>query len=147
MPRNLCLLFLSFIGKHARVDKKLSISLENEILDYLDKSSDSDDSSPPELLSSRSSRRTVIYLILALYHMYPDYDFRNGLKPVRVFLCWTPCTRPLMRWSFNFFFYNRKLKRIVTFRFGCFSNLVSDGYFLDETNNVDSRVIFAIMDT
>ncbi|CAN0877018.1 Repressor of RNA polymerase III transcription MAF1 homolog [Linum grandiflorum] len=61
--------------KHAGSDKKLSFSLENEILDYLGKSSDTDSSSPPEYLLSRSSRKTLIYLILTLSHMYPDYDF------------------------------------------------------------------------
>lgn len=49
-------------------------------------------------------------------------------------------------WSFNFFFYNRKLKRIVAFRCSCFSNLVSDEFLLDETHNEDDGVIFADMD-
>lgn len=62
--------------KHTGTDKKLSLSLENEILDYLGRSSDTDCSSPVEYLSSRSSRKMLIYLILTLYHMYPDYDFR-----------------------------------------------------------------------
>ncbi|CAN4121724.1 unnamed protein product [Withania somnifera] len=61
--------------KHTGTDKKLSLSLENEIFDYLGKSSDTDSSSPVEYLSCRSSRKTLIYLLLALYHMYPDYDF------------------------------------------------------------------------
>nr|KJB48250.1 hypothetical protein B456_008G060200 [Gossypium raimondii] len=61
--------------KHTGTDKKLSLSLENEILDYLGKSSDTDSSSPVEFLLSRSSRKTLIYLVLTLYHMYPDYDF------------------------------------------------------------------------
>ncbi|XP_022760131.1 repressor of RNA polymerase III transcription maf1-like [Durio zibethinus] len=60
--------------KHTGTDKRLSLSLENEILDYLGKSSDTD-SSPVEFLLSRSSRKTLIYLVLTLYHMYPDYDF------------------------------------------------------------------------
>ncbi|MBA0771900.1 hypothetical protein Gotri_007362, partial [Gossypium trilobum] len=49
----------------------------SEILDYLGKSSDTDSSSPVEFLLSRSSRKTLIYLVLTLYHMYPDYDFRQ----------------------------------------------------------------------
>ncbi|XP_047255237.1 repressor of RNA polymerase III transcription MAF1 homolog isoform X2 [Capsicum annuum] len=61
--------------KHTGTDKKLSLSLENEIFDYLGKSSDTDSSSPVEYLICRSSRKTLIYLLLALYHMYPDYDF------------------------------------------------------------------------
>ncbi|KAJ6897613.1 hypothetical protein NC652_024417 [Populus alba x Populus x berolinensis] len=79
--------------KHTGTDKKLSLSLENEsvggaklqniicdggvlMLDYLGKSSDTDSSSPAEFLLSRSSRKTLIYLVLTLYRMYPDYDFR-----------------------------------------------------------------------
>uniref|UniRef100_A0A9I9D3P2 Repressor of RNA polymerase III transcription MAF1 homolog n=1 Tax=Cucumis melo TaxID=3656 RepID=A0A9I9D3P2_CUCME len=61
--------------KHTGIDKKLSLSLENEILDYLGKSSDADSSSPDEFLLSRSSRKTLIYLVLTLNHVYPDYDF------------------------------------------------------------------------
>ncbi|PPS02250.1 hypothetical protein GOBAR_AA18410 [Gossypium barbadense] len=61
--------------KHTGTDKRLSLSLENEILDSLGKSSDTD-SSPVEFLLSRSSRKTLIYLVLTLYHMYPDYDLR-----------------------------------------------------------------------
>ncbi|KAK8956008.1 hypothetical protein KSP40_PGU005356 [Platanthera guangdongensis] len=45
------------------------------ILDYLSQSADSDPSSPAEYLSTRSSRRTLIYLVLTLGHIYPDYDF------------------------------------------------------------------------
>nr|XP_010938092.1 repressor of RNA polymerase III transcription maf1 isoform X3 [Elaeis guineensis] len=66
----------AFSCKHTGTDRKLSLSLEHEILDYLGQSSDSDPSSPVEYLSSRSSRRTLIYLVLTLSHMYPDYDFR-----------------------------------------------------------------------
>nr|XP_010938095.1 repressor of RNA polymerase III transcription maf1 isoform X6 [Elaeis guineensis] len=65
----------AFSCKHTGTDRKLSLSLEHEILDYLGQSSDSDPSSPVEYLSSRSSRRTLIYLVLTLSHMYPDYDF------------------------------------------------------------------------
>ncbi|CAG7911354.1 unnamed protein product [Brassica rapa] len=61
--------------KHAGTDKRLSLSLENEMLDYLGKSSDTDSSSPVDLLLSRSSRKALIYLVLTLYQMYPDYDF------------------------------------------------------------------------
>ncbi|KAJ6982055.1 repressor of RNA polymerase III transcription MAF1 [Populus alba x Populus x berolinensis] len=62
--------------KHTGTDKKLSLSLENEMLDYLGKSSDTDSSSPAEFLLSRSRcRKTLIYLVLTLYRMYPDYDF------------------------------------------------------------------------
>ncbi|XP_061365020.1 uncharacterized protein LOC133308424 isoform X2 [Gastrolobium bilobum] len=48
-------------------------------------------------------------------------------------------------WSFNFLFYNRKLKRIVTFRFSCFSNWITDGFLIDEIHDEDEE-IFADMD-
>ena len=79
------------------------------------------------------------------------------------------------RWSFNFLFYNRKLKRIVTFRFSCFrwdfiifvkylellfvcvyiqhyhnavcgSNLIADGFLVDGIRNEEDEEIFADMD-
>ncbi|KAF6158796.1 hypothetical protein GIB67_040310, partial [Kingdonia uniflora] len=62
-------------GKHTGTDRKLFFSLEHEILDCLGKSFDSDSHSTAEFLSSRSSRKTLIYLVLTLSHMYPDYDF------------------------------------------------------------------------
>ncbi|KAF5450987.1 hypothetical protein F2P56_031292 [Juglans regia] len=71
--------------KHTGTDKKLSLSLENEILDYLGKSSDMDSSSPADLLLSRTSRKTVIYLVLTLSHMYPDYDF-SAVKAHQFFI-------------------------------------------------------------
>ncbi|KAL5713815.1 hypothetical protein ACHQM5_015860 [Ranunculus cassubicifolius] len=37
--------------------------------------SDSDPPSPSKFLLSATSRKTLIYLILTLNHMYPDYDF------------------------------------------------------------------------
>eukprot|EP00268_Persea_americana_P030075 TRINITY_DN2911_c0_g1_i3.p1 TRINITY_DN2911_c0_g1~~TRINITY_DN2911_c0_g1_i3.p1 ORF type:complete len:107 (-),score=21.90 TRINITY_DN2911_c0_g1_i3:181-501(-) len=40
-------------------------------------------------------------------------------------------------WSFNFFFYNRKLKRVVSFRCCCLSNLAAEGLFLEEMSNDD----------
>ncbi|KAF8693673.1 hypothetical protein HU200_039085 [Digitaria exilis] len=77
----------AFSCKHTSTDRRLSISLEHEILDYLGKSSDSDPSSPVEHLSSRSSRKTLIYLVLTLGHMYPDYDFRLNLTSLFVNIC------------------------------------------------------------
>lgn len=60
-------------GKLAGLDKKLSRSLEEEV---------AASSSPLELskspvgpLHEGSSRRTLVYLILTLNHIYPDYDF------------------------------------------------------------------------
>lgn len=180
--------FFCFIGKHTGTDRKLSISLEHEILDYLGQSADSDPPSPVDYLSSRSSRKTLIYLVLTLGHMYPDYDF----SPVRTHLFfkeeewdtfkqmfetylfeaaeeWAvvnggnslletmskaidevvklgecevysynpdfdgdPFLEKGAIWSFNFFFYNRKLKRIVSFRCCCLSNLAADGFIGNE---------------
>lgn len=61
------------IGKLAGLDKKMSRSLDAEL---------ESGSSPLELsasplgpLAESSSRKTLIYLILTLNHIYPDYDF------------------------------------------------------------------------
>ncbi|XP_004299008.1 PREDICTED: repressor of RNA polymerase III transcription MAF1 homolog [Fragaria vesca subsp. vesca] len=188
--------------KHTGLDKKLSLSLENEILDYLVKSSDTDCSSPAESLLSRSSRKTLIYLVLTLYHLYPDYDFSainahqffteetwDSFKQifdtymVEASKEWTetnegsslldtlykaldevvglaeceiygynpdPDADPFPErgavWSFNFFFYNRKLKRVVTFRICCLSNLVTDGFIMDELRHEEDGEIFDVMD-
>ncbi|KAG0473592.1 hypothetical protein HPP92_014929 [Vanilla planifolia] len=168
----------AFSCKHAGMDRKLSLSLEHEILDYLGQSSESDPSSPLEYLSSKSSRKTLIYLVLTLGHMYPDYDFSavrahlffreeewssfrqvletylfeaakewsivNGgsllesmtkaidevirLEDCEVYsynpdFDGNPYVEKGAIWSFNFFFYNRKLKRVLSFRCCSFSNL------------------------
>ncbi|CAK7326689.1 unnamed protein product [Dovyalis caffra] len=188
--------------KHTGTDKKLSLSLENEMLDYLGKSSDTDSSSPAELLLSRSSRKTLIYLVLTLYHVYPDYDF-SAVRAHQFFTeeswdsfkqifdsymfeaskAWieenegsslletlykaldevvklSECeiysydpdsdADPLLEkgaiWSFNFFFYNRKLKRVVSFRFCCFSNLVAEGFLVDDSSYEEDGEIFDDMD-
>ncbi|RDX64400.1 Repressor of RNA polymerase III transcription MAF1-like protein, partial [Mucuna pruriens] len=227
---------LEAYSKHAGTDKKLSISLETEILDYLGKSSDTDSSSPDQTLLTKTSRRTLVYLVLTLYHMYPDYDFSvvkgfdrqfrktvaleaesSSLSISQVFWSFKCCNikahqffaeeswdsfkqifdtymfeaskewaetvggaslpdtlfkaldevvklvdceiysyvpdseaDPLQErgaiWSFNFLFYNRKLKRIVTFQFSCFSNLIVDGLLVDEMHNEYDEEIFADMD-
>ncbi|KAK4260733.1 hypothetical protein QN277_003811 [Acacia crassicarpa] len=196
----------AYTCKHAGADKKLShrlsLSLDSEIADYLGKSSDTDTSSSPDCISSRSSRRTLVYLVLTLYHMYPDYEFSavkahqyfgeeswdsfkqifdtymleaskewletNGgvslldtlYKALDEVVTLSDCeiysydpdseADPLLErgaiWSFNFFFYNRKLKRVVTFRFCCFSNLVADGSLMDEIPYEEDGEIFADMD-
>ncbi|MFS7993144.1 putative repressor of RNA polymerase III transcription Maf1 [Helianthus anomalus] len=155
--------------KHTGTDKRLSLSLENEMLEYIGNSPDVGSSSPVEYLSSRSSRKTLIYLILTLSQMYPDYDF-SAVKAHRFFTegtwegfkqifqsymsdaskVWNetdedgtlletlyktldevinladcevysydpnsdadPFIEKGALWSYNFFFYNRKLKRVV----------------------------------
>ncbi|EPS62523.1 hypothetical protein M569_12266, partial [Genlisea aurea] len=167
--------------KHTTSDKKLSFSLENEILDHLGKSMDSDSSSPIEYLFNRSSRKTLIYLLLTLRHIYPEYNFsaarahmyfseetwdtfrqvfdvhlfeasKEWLKEndgvsslldvlyraldevVKLAECEIYSYNPSVDedpwfekgaiWSNHFFFYNRKLKRVVVLCFCCISNLV-----------------------
>ncbi|GLT34364.1 hypothetical protein SLA2020_088830 [Shorea laevis] len=188
--------------KHTGTDKRLSLSLENEILDYLGKSSDTDSSSPADFLLSRSSRKTLIYLVLTLYHMYPDYDFSavkahqffteeswdtfkqifdtymfeaskewvetNGgsslletvYKALDEVVKLSDCeiysynpdydADPFLEngaiWSFSFFFYNRKLKRVVGFHFCCLSNLVADGFHMDSLSYEEDGEIFDDMD-
>ncbi|XP_038893434.1 repressor of RNA polymerase III transcription MAF1 homolog [Benincasa hispida] len=188
--------------KHTGIDKKLSLSLENEILDYLGKSSDADSSSPDEFLLSRSSRKTLIYLVLTLNHVYPDYDF-SAMQAHQFFTeeSWDsfkqifdaymleaskewienneggsllemtykaldeavklaeceiysynpnsdadPSIERGAIWSFNFFFYNRKLKRVVSFRFWCLSTLVAEGFHLDGIGYEEDGDIFDNMD-
>jgi hypothetical protein len=65
--------------KVAGVDKKLSRSLEQEVVDSLAVSPKLS-TSPVGPLSTTASRRTLIYLILTLNHMYPDYDFSVNSK-------------------------------------------------------------------
>ncbi|KZV53976.1 hypothetical protein F511_37039 [Dorcoceras hygrometricum] len=193
--------------KHTGTDKKLSLSLENEasstsILDYLGKSSDMDSSSPVEYLFSRSSRKTLIYLLLTLNHLYPDYDFSavraheffteeswDSFKQifdvymfeaskewlmdivalplletmykaldevVKLAECeiysYNPAAEadPFLEkgaiWTYHFFFYNRKLKRVVSFRFSCLSNLAGEWFFVDELSREEDGEIFDSMD-
>ncbi|PKI44286.1 repressor of RNA polymerase III transcription MAF1 homolog isoform X1 [Punica granatum] len=188
--------------KHTGTDKRLSFSLEHEILDYLGKSSDSDSPSRADSLLSRSSRKTLIYLVLALYHMYPDYDF-SAVKAHQFFTeetwgsfkqifdtymfeaskAWIevngdgsllqtlyealdevvklpeceiysynpnsdadPFAETGAIWSFSFFFYNRKLKRVVSFRFCCLSNLVGEAFLPEEVDYYEDVEIFDGMD-
>lgn len=188
--------------KHTGTDKKLSISLENEIMGHLGKSSDTDSSSPIEYIISKSSRQTLIYLLLSLYHMYPDYDF-SAMRAHEFFIeeSWDSFKQifdvymfeaskewlednegaalmetlykaldevvklaeceiysynpeaeadPFLEkgaiWSYHFFFYNRKLKRIVSFRFSCLSNLMSEICFPEESSLEECDDIFDAMD-
>merc|ERR1711977_236114 len=154
--------------KVAGADKKLSRSLDEEVA-----------SSPPSLLASSpvgplteaGSRRTLIYLILTMQHIYPDYDFsllrahnfsketgpdkvkanvdtlllettkswavENGKEPTFSETLWSAIDNVISMyecdiysynpdesdpfgedgyiWSFNYFFYNKKMKRILYF--------------------------------
>ncbi|XP_039135590.1 repressor of RNA polymerase III transcription MAF1 homolog [Dioscorea cayenensis subsp. rotundata] len=189
--------------KHTGTDRKLSLSLEQEMLDYLGQSAESNSASPVEYLSCRSSRKTLIYLVLTLSHMYPDYDFSavrahlffkeeewDSFKQIvddymfeasqewalansGAFLLETmskaidevvklgeceiysynpdseedPYFEKGAIWSSNFFFYNRKLKRMVSFRCSCVSNVVTDDFLGDEVaSHNDEDDIFIDMD-
>lgn len=169
--------------KIAGVDKKLSRSLEQEVVDSLAYSPLDLSTSPVGPLSNTASRRTLIYLILTLNHMYPDYDF-SMLRPhhftkehgllaakqkidvslVEASKFWSaeaaeettlmdsiwnaidevmsledcevysyspdaegdPFADTGSIWSFNYFFYNKKQKRILYFSSRCASKLSMD---------------------
>lgn len=49
-------------------------------------------------------------------------------------------------WSFVFFFYNRKQKRVVSFHFCCLSNLVADGYLTENISSEEDEEMFDNMD-
>ncbi|XP_021301483.1 repressor of RNA polymerase III transcription MAF1 homolog isoform X1 [Sorghum bicolor] len=160
----------AFSCKHTATDRRLSISLEHE--------------APVEHLSSRSSQKTMIYLVLTLGHIYPDYDFsavqahlffqeeelESFKQMVDTYLPdasrqWAATNEgsslldsmtkaidevikirecdiysynpdsdadPVLEkgsiWSFNYFFYNRKLKRVVSFCCYCTSKLSGDDF-------------------
>ncbi|KAL1531919.1 repressor of RNA polymerase III transcription MAF1 [Salvia divinorum] len=188
--------------KHAGTDKKLSLSLENELLDHLGKSLDTESSSPDEYLIRRSSRKTLIYLLLTLHQMYPDCYFSAARtheffteeswdsfkqifdvymleasqewsrenegdslpetlhkaldEVVKVSECeiysYNPNSDedPFLEggaiWSYNFFFYNKKLKRVVSFRFGCLSAVAIKEFQLGEPSLEEDEDIFDDMD-
>lgn len=158
-------------GKLAGTDKKLSRSLDAEVAQSLAAHSPTG-ASPVGPLTDSSSRKTLIYLILTLNHIYPDYDFSDlraehftkegQLAAVKTDIetllmesgkVWTatrgddedfldvlwktldeaigvyecdvysykavsegdPFTDEGSLWAFNYFFYNKKLKRILYF--------------------------------
>jgi hypothetical protein len=157
--------------KLAGLDKKLCRSLEQEV--QISSSPQELSRSPVGPLSEPQSRKTLIYLILTLNHIYPDYDF-NQLRAqhfqkeadvtvveeavdshlLEVSRIWEqspsgantsffdtiwgsideaidmqncdvysykgdgeidPLSEKGNVWSFNYFFYNKKLKRILYF--------------------------------
>jgi len=164
--------------KLAGPDKKLSRSLEQEVVDSLAASPQDLATSPLGPLTNSASRRTLIYLILTLNHIYPDYDFstlrahhftkedtlsviqekidvflveaskiweqqRGEDRPMREIL-WNAIDEvmdivdcevysykpdvdggPFMDknsiWAFNYFFYNKNLRRVLYFSCRCVS--------------------------
>lgn len=159
--------------KLAGTDKKLSRSLDQEVAHDMSVSPDMVlSASPVGPLTEAGSRRTLIYLILTLNHIYPDYDFsllrahnfskettqekvksnvdtlllettkswvqENGSeftfsetlwsaidKVISIYECDIYSYNPEYEsdpfgedgyiWSFNYFFYNKKMKRILYF--------------------------------
>lgn len=180
--------------KLAGLDKKLSRSLDENVLEG---------SSPLELsmspigpLSESSNRKTLIYLILTLNHIYPDYDFtllraqhfrrepggggaRESIEThlLEVAQVWeaspqageTPFLDALWAaldeaielkdcevytyksdnetdpfgeeanlWSFNYFFYNKRLKRILYLAARAVSKAAAE-----EADDDDSKYLYA----
>lgn len=193
----------AFSCKQTGTDRKLSHSLEHEILDYLGQSVDSDPSSPTEYLSSRSSRKTLINLVLTLSHLYPDYDFSAvkahlffreeewesfgqifdtymfeaakewalanddsslldsiskvidevaDLRRCEIYsynpdFDGDPFLEEGAIWSFNFFFHNKKLKRVISFRCCCLSNLAAEDFLSEKmADNEEEDDIFTHME-
>ncbi|KMZ65514.1 Repressor of RNA polymerase III transcription MAF1-like protein [Zostera marina] len=190
----------AYICKHSGTDRKISFSLEHEILSWMGQSSDCEASSPASSLSTKSSRKTLIYLILTLNHMYPDYDFSavqahlffrdeewnsfkqmfeiymfeaaeewalsNGDVSLLESICKAiddvvklddcdiysynpdihgdPFSEEGSIWSSHFFFYNKKLKRVVSIRLCCLSNSAMGGFLSDQSDA--DEVIFTDMD-
>eukprot|EP00897_Mesotaenium_endlicherianum_P003625 jgi/Mesen1/3290/ME000191S02425 len=188
--------------KIAGIDKKLSRSLEQEVLDSLTNSPQDLATSPVGPLSSSASRRTLIYLILTLNHMYPDYDFsllrahhfskevsllsvkqsidRLLLEAAKMWQldgedsplletlwaavdevielkdCDVYSYKPDMEgdpfaekgsvWSFNFFFYNKKLKRILYLSCRCLSKQAISETSSDELYSEDEYDVAGPMD-
>ncbi|PNH07783.1 Repressor of RNA polymerase III transcription MAF1 [Tetrabaena socialis] len=179
--------------KLAGLDKKLSKSLDQEV---------QTGSSPLELsaspvgpLAESSSRKTLIYLILTLNHIYPDYDFSllrahhfqkedtiskaeeaidsHLLEVSKVWaktpglgespfleclwssideaICLKECdvycyksdqeTDPFgeqaSMWSFNYFFYNRKMKRILYLSCRAISKQAADEEATESSSKYD----------
>ncbi|MCO5561940.1 hypothetical protein L7F22_015566 [Adiantum nelumboides] len=188
--------------KAAGLDKKYFRSLEQEVIDSLVSSPPSLSASPIGPLSSSGSRKTFIYLVLAMNHVYPDYDF-SLLHPTSFekeecqtakskiddylretakvwaskfgedsLLCssiWEaidevigiedsdiyaykpdPESDPLTErgtiWSFSYFFYNRRLRRILCFCCQCLSKLAMDEDSLDEMLSEDEADYLEGMD-
>ncbi|CAM6033395.1 unnamed protein product [Sphagnum compactum] len=175
--------------KVAGIDKKLSRSLEQEVSAMFHFTYNIMCEYP---CSCVSSRRTLIYLILTLNHMYPDYDF-SMLRPhhfskehgilvakqkidqylVEASKIWStelgediplieciwsaidevmnledcdvysyvpdaeadPFANVGSIWSFNYFFYNKKMKRILYFSSRCLSKMSSEESSSDDGTN------------
>ncbi|KAF6256138.1 Maf1-domain-containing protein [Scenedesmus sp. NREL 46B-D3] len=186
--------------KLAGLDKKLSRSLDQEVQQV----ASSAGSSPLELsrspvgpLTDASSRKTLIYLILTLNHIYPDYDFSQlrahhfrkeaGLARAEELVdthlleaskvwentpgfgeapfldtLWSaideaidlkdcdvysyksdgetdPFGEKATVWAFNFFFYNKKMKRILYLAVKAVSKAAADE---DKDDEEDSKYAY-----
>ncbi|CAI7901856.1 unnamed protein product [Closterium sp. NIES-54] len=181
-------------GKAAGIDKKLSRSVEQEVVDALAASPMELAASPVGPLSTSQSRKTLVYLILTLNHVYPDYDFstlrshhfskesgpgavkdpidqllREAAKlweeemgsdvpfadalwssiddVIQLSECDVYSYQPDVDtdiftdsnsiWSFNYFFYNRKLKRVLYFTCRCRSKVGAEDSSSEEGESVE----------
>jgi len=193
--------------KLAGYDKKLSRSLESDVIQQLAMGSPEVhfSVSPVGPLTDSSSRKTLIYLILTLNHMFPDYDFsnlrahhftkersatlvKNDIDSMLVETCklWDEHGMPMTSalwgaideaiglmdcdcysykaqvdadpfsemgnlWSFTYFFYNKKLKRILCFSCHATSRTTNNSESDDEGHmaydgNSDYDEVFDDMD-
>ncbi|CEF98048.1 Maf1 regulator [Ostreococcus tauri] len=178
--------------KLAGTDKKLSRSLDAEVVTAMASSPTTLGSSPVGPLTDSHSRKTLIYLILTLNHIYPDYDFsslraehftkegtlssvkadidmllmesgkvwsaRYGDEEDFLEVLWKtiddaidvcdcdvysytalsegdPFTDEGNLWSFNYFFYNKKLKRILYFTMHARSKTMMDNKDEDDDDD------------
>uniref|UniRef100_A0A383VQV6 Repressor of RNA polymerase III transcription n=1 Tax=Tetradesmus obliquus TaxID=3088 RepID=A0A383VQV6_TETOB len=186
--------------KLAGLDKKLSRSLDQEVQQVASSSGSSPlelSRSPVAPLTDASSRKTLIYLILTLNHIYPDYDFSQlrahhfrkeaGLARseelvdthlLEVSKVWEntpgfgeapfldtlwsaideaidlkdcdvysyksdgetdPFGEKATVWAFNFFFYNKKMKRILYLAVKAVSKAAADE---DKDDEEDSKYAY-----
>lgn len=186
--------------KLAGLDKKLSRSLDQEVQQVASSSGSSPlemSRSPVGPLTDASSRKTLIYLILTLNHIYPDYDFsqlrahhfrkEGGLARAEELVdthllevskvwentpgfgeapfldtLWSaideaidtndcdvysyksdgetdPFGEKATVWAFNFFFYNKKMKRILYLAVKAVSKAAADE---DKDDEEDSKYAY-----
>ncbi|KAJ2472985.1 RNA polymerase III-inhibiting protein maf1 [Coemansia sp. RSA 2322] len=131
--------------KVAGADKKLYRYLENKYQEDLEEaknlspeqSSLTNIVSPFGPLTQSASRKTLFYLIATLNASFPDYDFSRMWDSIDAVIGIDDCDvysyMPAIEsdpyedegpvWSFNYFFFNKSLKRIVFFTCRCMSNL------------------------
>ncbi|KAF6141563.1 hypothetical protein GIB67_041040 [Kingdonia uniflora] len=162
--------------KHSGTDRKLSLSFEHQILDCLGKSSPPDFflASRASAVQAHHFFREELwedfrqifdtYMFEAvkewseanegsslLENLYKALDEVVKLGECEIY-SYNPDSDgdPFLErgaiWSFNLFFYNRKLKRVVSFRCCCLSNLAADGFLANEMYDDEEEDIFNNME-